>query len=48
MSIDTYELLLETSTIDTAISEAEMELSDGGHLYDAKEALLSLRRKHFG
>jgi prevent-host-death family protein len=48
MSIDTYELMLETATIDAAISEAEVELSNGGKLHDAREALLSLRRKHFG
>jgi prevent-host-death family protein len=48
MSIDTYELMLETNAIDTAISEAEAELSDVGKLHDAREALASLRRKHFG
>jgi prevent-host-death family protein len=48
MSIDTYELMLETATIDAAISEAETELSNSGQLNDAREALLSLRRKHFG
>jgi prevent-host-death family protein len=45
MSIETYEQLLEVNETDAAITEAENE---GGALLDAKEALLSLRRKHFG
>ena len=44
MSIETYEEMVENTAIDTAISEAEAEFE----LYDAKEALKSLRRKHFG
>ena len=38
----------ETAAVDSAIAEAEAELAAGGKLYDAKEALVSLRRKHFG
>ena len=38
----------ETAMIDTAISEAETELEQNGQLFDAKDALASLRRKHFG
>ena len=38
MSIETYE----------AISQAEAEYAQTGQLYDAHEALSSLRRKHFG
>ena len=48
MSIDTYEYMLENAATDAAISEAEAELSAGEVLHDAKQALSSLRRKHFG
>jgi prevent-host-death family protein len=48
MSIETYEELLETIKLDTAISEAEAEYAADGKLYDARSALASLRRKHFG
>lgn len=47
MSMETYEELLETAKTDIAISEAEKEYAAEGVLLDAKEALLSLRRKHF-
>ena len=48
MSIETYEYMLETAATDFAISEAEAELSAGGMLHDARQAVASLRRKHFG
>ena len=48
MSIETYDDILETTAIDTAISEAEAELSTNNNLSDAEETLNSLRRKHFG
>lgn len=48
MSIETYEAMMETTAIDTAIFEAEAEFERDGQLLDAKEALVSLRRKHFG
>ncbi len=48
MSIEAYEELLETIKTDTAISEAEKEFAQDGVLLDAREALPSLRRKHFG
>lgn len=48
MSIETYEEMLETAASDTAIAEAEAEYAGDGKLYDAREALSSLRRKHFG
>ena len=48
MSIETYEEMLETPSVDQAIAEAEAEYAAAGQLYDAKEALPSLRRKHFG
>jgi prevent-host-death family protein len=48
MSIETYEELTETARTDAAISEAEKEYASDGVLFDAREALSSLRRKHFG
>ena len=48
MSIETYEEMLETARTDTAISEAESEYTAEGILLDARDALSSLRRKHFG
>lgn len=48
MSMETYEEMLETAQIDAAISESEREYAADGVLFDAREALSSLRRKHFG
>ncbi len=48
MSMETYEEMLETAAIDTAIAGAEAEYARDGRLLDAREALASLRRKHFG
>lgn len=48
MGIETYEAMVENAKMDTAISEAEAEFERDGQLYDAREALASLRRKHFG
>lgn len=48
MSIEAYEEMVETARTDAAISEAEKEYAADGVLLDAKEALSSLRRKHFG
>jgi prevent-host-death family protein len=48
MSIETYEQMLETQTIDNSISAAEEEYNKSGTLLDARETLASLRRKHFG
>lgn len=48
MSIETYEEMIETARIDATISEAEKEYADDGVLLDARAALSSLRRKHFG
>lgn len=45
---ETYEAMVENAAIDTAISEAEAEFERDGQLHDAREALASLRRKHFG
>ena len=46
MSIETYEQILAVNETDAAISEAEFEKETD--LIDAREALLTLRRKHFG
>ena len=48
MSIATYESMLDVAATDSAIAEAEAEYSVSGKLHDAKEALQTLRRKHFG
>ena len=47
MSIESYEALVENAQMDTAIAEAEAEVQRG-ELLDAREALSTLRRKHFG
>lgn len=46
MSIQTYEQMLEVNETDAAITEAEYERAET--LIDAREALTTLRRKHFG
>jgi PHD/YefM family antitoxin component YafN of YafNO toxin-antitoxin module len=46
MSIETYEQMLEVNETDADITKAEYE--SGESLIDAREALASLRRKHFG
>ena len=48
MSIETYEAMVETAETDAAISQAEAEFQQDGQLHDAREALASLMRKHFG
>ncbi|MBF0710462.1 MULTISPECIES: type II toxin-antitoxin system Phd/YefM family antitoxin [unclassified Gemella] len=48
MSMETYENMLVSERIDSAIEEAEREISNGGVLHDAKDALKKLRGKHFG
>ena len=48
MSIEAYEEMFETTKLDTAISEAEAEFARNGVLLDARDALPSLRGKHFG
>lgn len=48
MSIETYEEMQEITQVDAAITEAEAEYAAEGVLLDAREALSSLRRKHFG
>ncbi len=48
MSIEAYEEMIENVRTDAAISEAEKEYAAEGVLLNAREALSSLRRKHFG
>jgi prevent-host-death family protein len=48
MSIEAYENLMNITQTDQAISRAEKEQKKDGVLLDAKEALSSLRRRHFG
>ena len=48
MSIEAYDKLIGNNEIDAAISAAEKEYAEDGFLMDAREALSSLRRKHFG
>lgn len=47
MSIETYEAILEEREFDAAIAEAEAEYAYDNHLLDAREALSTLRRRHF-
>ena len=47
MSMETYEELLETADADAAVKQSEAEYAKGGPLYDAREELSALRRKHF-
>jgi hypothetical protein len=46
--METYKQILGIHDTDEAIEESEAELKNGGELIDAREALLTLRRKHFG
>lgn len=48
MSIEAYEEMIETAKTDAAISDAEQEYAADGVLLNAREALSSLRRRHFG
>lgn len=47
MSIETYEAMLDERELDAAIAEAEAEYAVDGTLLDAREALSTLRRRHF-
>ena len=48
MSIETFDSMLKNSELDAAIAEAEAEYTSDDQLIDAREALSSLKRKHFG
>ena len=48
MSIEAYEEMIDIAKTDIAISEAEHEYEVDGVLLEARDALASLRRKHFG
>ena len=43
-----YEEMLDAARVDAAIHAAEEAYEADGVLMDAREALSSLRRKHFG
>ena len=47
MSIEAYEEMLANSQIDAVINKAEKEFTATGELLDARDAISSLRRKHF-
>ena len=46
ISIEVYDEMIKNMTIDKAISESKAELAKNLKLYDVKEALASLKRKH--
>ncbi len=46
-NIETHEEMTETEKTDAAISDAEKQFAADGVLLDAREALSSLRKKHF-
>ena len=48
MSIETYENMIQTAAVDSAIGGAETEYAADGQLHDAKGTLATLRRLHFG
>ena len=48
MSMEAYEDLIDTSSIDAAIGKAESKYARTHESHDARTALASLRRKHFG
>ena len=48
MSTETYDKIIGIAEMDAAISASETEISLGGELMEAKDALGKLRRKHFG
>ena len=48
MSMEAYEDLIDTASIDAAIGRAESEYARTHESHDARTALASLRRKHFG
>ena len=47
MSMEAYEDLINTASIDAAIGRAESEYASTHESHDARAALASLRRKHF-
>lgn len=48
MSVEAYEAMLDENELDREIAQAEAEYRLDGKLLDAREALGTLRRKHFG
>ena len=48
MSMETYEELISNAAMDRAITDAEAEFRRTCELYDARDVLSTLRKKHFG
>ncbi len=48
MSLENHEDMSSIAAIDTAIGKAESEYAKTHESHDARTALISLRRKHFG
>ena len=48
MSVETYEAMLDENELDREIARAEAEYRTDDKMIDAREALSTLRRKHFG
>ena len=48
MSMEAYEDLIDTASIDAAMGKADSEYARTHESHDARAALASLRRKHFG
>ena len=48
MSMETYEELISNAAMDRAITDAAAEFRRTGELYDARDVLSTLRKKHFG
>lgn len=48
MSMETYEDIISTAEIDSAIAEFETQMTNGAELLDARDVLASARRRHFG
>ena len=46
--METYEELISNAAMDRAITDAEAEFRRTGELYDARDVLSTLRKKHFG
>lgn len=47
MSMEAYDNLLSSLSIDSAIAASEAELKQSGDLHNAEDVFSALRRKHF-
>lgn len=48
MSSELYDRIAKDNRIDTAISESEREMADGGELMDLDQAFDQLNKKYYG